>query len=58
MGVREARYDGATDWYVGFDRAWATDARPPLPADVSGHRDLRKAPKWGTVKAMRPRSPE
>jgi 2-polyprenyl-3-methyl-5-hydroxy-6-metoxy-1,4-benzoquinol methylase len=36
MTVREARYDRATDWYVGFTRAWAAEARPLLPDDLSG----------------------
>ena len=40
MAVREARYDGAADWYVGFARDWAADARPFLPGDVSGQRVL------------------
>jgi SAM-dependent methyltransferase len=38
MVVREARYDGVTDWYVGFTRDWAAEARPFLPSDLSGQR--------------------
>jgi SAM-dependent methyltransferase len=38
MTAREARYDAAADWYVGFSRDWAADARPFLPGDVSGQR--------------------
>ena len=30
MASREARYDRATDWYVGFARDWAAEARPFL----------------------------
>jgi len=40
MAVREARYDGVTDWYVGFARDWAVEARPFLPSDLSGQRVL------------------
>jgi 2-polyprenyl-3-methyl-5-hydroxy-6-metoxy-1,4-benzoquinol methylase len=38
--MREARYDRAADWYVGFSRDWAADARPFLPNDLSGQRVL------------------
>lgn len=40
MSLREARYDSAADWYVGFARDWAADARPFLPGDMSGQRVL------------------
>jgi SAM-dependent methyltransferase len=40
MAVREARYDVATDWYLGFARDWAAEARPFLPSDLSGQRVL------------------
>jgi 2-polyprenyl-3-methyl-5-hydroxy-6-metoxy-1,4-benzoquinol methylase len=40
MATREARYDRAMDWYVGFVREWAADARPFPPTDVSGQRVL------------------
>lgn len=43
MVAREARYDRVTDWYVGFARSWAADARPFLPRDVSGLRVLDMA---------------
>jgi 2-polyprenyl-3-methyl-5-hydroxy-6-metoxy-1,4-benzoquinol methylase len=43
MGTREARYDGATDFYVGFIRDWAADARPFLPSDLSAQRVLDMA---------------
>ncbi len=38
MGVRQARYDGVTDWYVGFARDWTAEARPLLPAELVGRR--------------------
>jgi 2-polyprenyl-3-methyl-5-hydroxy-6-metoxy-1,4-benzoquinol methylase len=38
MAVREARYDRAAQWYVGFAREWAAEARPFLPPDLSGQR--------------------
>lgn len=40
MALREARYDRATDWYVGFARDWSADAIPFLPGDLSGQRVL------------------
>jgi SAM-dependent methyltransferase len=40
MAVREARYDRATDWYVGFAREWAAEARPFLSSDLSGQHVL------------------
>jgi 2-polyprenyl-3-methyl-5-hydroxy-6-metoxy-1,4-benzoquinol methylase len=40
MVAREARYDAVADWYVDFARAWADDARPFLPEDLSGQRVL------------------
>jgi SAM-dependent methyltransferase len=40
MAIREARYDAATDWYVGFARGWAAEARPFLPGDLSGQQVL------------------
>ena len=40
MAAREARYDRATDWYVGFARDWADEARPFLASDLSGQRVL------------------
>jgi 2-polyprenyl-3-methyl-5-hydroxy-6-metoxy-1,4-benzoquinol methylase len=40
MARHEARYDQAADWYVGFARAWAAEARPVLPEDLSGQRVL------------------
>jgi SAM-dependent methyltransferase len=40
MAVREARYDRAADWYVGFARDWAAEARPFLPSDLSGQQVL------------------
>jgi 2-polyprenyl-3-methyl-5-hydroxy-6-metoxy-1,4-benzoquinol methylase len=43
MTDREARYDRATDWYAGFTRAWAAEARPFLPPDVSGLQVLDMA---------------
>ncbi len=43
MVAREARYDGAADWYVGFARDWAVDARPFLPTDLPGQRVLDMA---------------
>jgi 2-polyprenyl-3-methyl-5-hydroxy-6-metoxy-1,4-benzoquinol methylase len=43
MAVREARYDRATDWYVGFQRGWAAEARPFLPDDLSAQRVLDMA---------------
>jgi SAM-dependent methyltransferase len=43
MAIREARYDGATDWYVGFARDWAADARPFLPTDLSGQQVVEMA---------------
>jgi len=36
----EARYDAAADWYVGFARDWAAEARPFLPRDPSGQQVL------------------
>ncbi len=36
----QARYDAASEWYVGFERAWAADARPPVPSALSGQRVL------------------
>jgi 2-polyprenyl-3-methyl-5-hydroxy-6-metoxy-1,4-benzoquinol methylase len=52
MGVREARYDGATDWYVGFAREWATEARPFLPRDISGQRVLDMACGLGELSRL------
>jgi SAM-dependent methyltransferase len=43
MAVSEARYDRATDWYVGFAREWAAEASPFLPSDLSGQRVLEMA---------------
>jgi SAM-dependent methyltransferase len=40
MGGREARYDGVADWYVGFTRAWAAEARPVVPSEMPGQRVL------------------
>jgi SAM-dependent methyltransferase len=40
MAVGGARYDRAADWYVGFAREWAAEARPFVPSDVSGQRVL------------------
>jgi SAM-dependent methyltransferase len=40
MGMREARYDAAADFYVDFIRDWAAEARPFLPSDLSGQRVL------------------
>jgi SAM-dependent methyltransferase len=40
MASREARYDSATEWYVGFTRDWAAEARPFLPSELSGQRVL------------------
>ncbi|HEX4473364.1 MAG TPA: class I SAM-dependent methyltransferase [Nocardioides sp.] len=52
MGGREARYDRATDFYVGFARAWAADARPFLPADLSGRRVLDMACGLGELSRL------
>lgn len=43
MAAREARYDGVTDWYAGFARAWAAEASPFLPSDLTGQRVLEMA---------------
>jgi ubiquinone/menaquinone biosynthesis C-methylase UbiE len=40
MVAREARYDDVAEWYVGFAREWAADARPFLPGDLAGRRVL------------------
>ncbi len=40
MAMREARYDRVADWYVGFTREWAADARPFLPDELTGQRFL------------------
>ena len=40
MAQDEVRYDRAADWYVGFARQWAAEARPFLPGDLSGKRVL------------------
>lgn len=40
MVAPEARYDTAAEWYVGFARDWAAEARPFLASDLSGQRVL------------------
>lgn len=43
MGVPAARYDSAKEWYVGFAREWAAEARPLMPEDISGELVLDMA---------------
>jgi 2-polyprenyl-3-methyl-5-hydroxy-6-metoxy-1,4-benzoquinol methylase len=52
MNAREARYDEATDWYVGFSREWAAEARPFLPEDMSGQRILEMACGLGELSRL------
>jgi SAM-dependent methyltransferase len=52
MALREARYDRATNWYVGFARAWAAEARPFLPDDLSGQRVLEMACGLGELSRL------
>src|SRR6478735_7588393 len=52
MGIREARYDRATDWYVDFARDWAAEARPFLPDDLSGQRVLEMACGLGELSRL------
>lgn len=52
MAVREARYDRATDWYVGFARDWAAEALPFLPGDLSGRHVLDMACGLGELSRL------
>jgi SAM-dependent methyltransferase len=52
MALRDARYDQATDWYVGFTREWAAEARPFLPNDLSGQHVLDMACGLGELSRL------
>jgi SAM-dependent methyltransferase len=52
MVAREARYDGVTDWYAGFARDRAADARPFLDSDLSGQRVLDMACGLGELSRL------
>lgn len=52
MAIREARYDRVTDWYAGFARNWAAEARPLLPSDLSGQRVLEMACGLGELSRL------
>jgi len=52
MALREARYDRATDWYVGFARDWAAEAHPILPNDLSGQHVLDMACGLGELSRL------
>ena len=52
MGAREARYDRASDWYVGFAREWAAEACPFIPKDMSGQRVLDMACGLGELSRL------
>jgi 2-polyprenyl-3-methyl-5-hydroxy-6-metoxy-1,4-benzoquinol methylase len=52
MALRDARYDRVTDWYVGFSRDWAADARPFLPSDLSGQHVVEMACGLGELSRL------
>ena len=52
MAIREARYDPVAEWYVGFTRDWATEARPLMPIDLSGQRVLEMACGLGELSRL------
>src|SRR4051794_12350437 len=52
MVACEARYDRATEWYVGFARDRAAEARPFLERDLSGQRVLDMACGLGELSRL------